>query len=120
MSDEYLYTSDGGNGSNTGSLKRRRPVLDASDPSSSVFQGKSWMDPEFHHDLIPSASSTTAASCNSGPSSGGEGGAVCFGLSPTKGTTAPIQLQPPLSKRELEEVLKVLRLVFFALHSVLV
>lgn len=113
MADEYLYTSDGvgGNGSNTGSLKRRRPVLDATDPSCSAFQGKSWMDADCNNDLSPSMSHNNGVTCNLGAVPGGEGGAVSFGLSPSKGTTAPIHLQPPLSKRELEEVLKVLRLV---------
>lgn len=111
MADEYLYTSDGmaNNGSNTGSLKRRRPVLDAAEASCSAYQGKSstWMDADHSQDLT--VNFTSGMSCN--PSGIMSGGAALFGLSPAKGTTAPVQLQPPLSERELEDVLAVLRFV---------
>lgn len=111
MSDEYLYTSDGiaSNGSNTGSLKRRRPVLDAAEASCSAYQGKSslWMEADHSQDLT--VNFTSSMSCN--PTGAMTGGAAAFGLSPVKGTTAPVQLQPPLSERELEGVLAVLRFV---------
>ncbi|KAJ1519327.1 hypothetical protein ONE63_004626 [Megalurothrips usitatus] len=110
MTDEYLYMSDGNNGSNTGSLKRRRPVLDPAEPSGSDLHGKSWMDAEGNHDIAANSCFTSAVGgSSSGVLTGGAGGAAAFGLSPSKGTTAPVQLQPPLSRQELENVLSVLR-----------
>lgn len=109
MADEYLYTSDGvaSNGSNTGSLKRRRPVLDTAEASCSAYPGKSssWMDADHNQDLA--VNFTNGVSCN--PNGAMTGGAASFSLSPAKGSTAPVQLQPPLSERELEDVLAELR-----------
>lgn len=114
MPDEYLYTNDsvGGTGSNSGSLKRRRPVLDNADESASTFQGRLWHDLDSRLEMACTMGHTNGMNCNSsGSVTGGTGGAASYGQSPLKGATAPMQLQPPLSKQELEDVLAVLRCV---------
>ncbi|XP_026287167.2 uncharacterized protein LOC113212601 isoform X2 [Frankliniella occidentalis] len=109
MADEYLYTSVGltGNGSNTGSLKRRRPVMDTAEASCSSLQVKTWMDAESSYE-VAEANYFNGTNCNpSGIPASSTGGSAAFNVSPSKGATAPVQSL--LSQQELKNVLTVLR-----------
>ncbi|KAK3923146.1 Protein FAM214A [Frankliniella fusca] len=111
MADEYLYTSGGlaGNGNNsTGSLKRRRPVVDAVEAPCTSLHAKTWIDAENSNEASEIGSCFSGTNCYPvGTPASASGGSMSFNLSPSKGATAPIQAL--LSQEELKDVLTVLR-----------